>query len=171
MTIREIVELFEYNDWANDKFVVMISNAFGDDTDLLKCEDDRVVRLQEVAVHTFAANSIWRCRLEGESPKSMLQSGDYPTPLDLKFAFGAEKARFIAFLDTISNEPQLDEPVHYRNMAGEPHHMLLKQILTHMFTHSMYHRGQISALLMELGYSSLIESTDIASFYLQKQSR
>ena len=171
MTTKEIIELFEYSDRANDKFVQMISNAFGEETDLTKCDDERVIKIQNIAVHIFAGNVIWRKRMEGEFPNTTLQSCDYPTPLSIKFGIGAERARFCSFLESIQNDENLDESVHYLNMVGESYHLHLKQILMHLFTHAMYHRGQISSLLMELGYSGLIESTDISGFYLEKQSR
>ena len=45
----------------------------------------------------------------------------------------------------------LDRSVHYKNSKGEEYDSLVRDILTHVFMHSAYHRGQIAADMRQDG--------------------
>jgi uncharacterized damage-inducible protein DinB len=44
-------------------------------------------------------------------------------------------------------QQRLDQPLHYRNMAGEPKSTPLGVTLMHFFNHQTHHRGQAHAML------------------------
>ena len=123
--------------------------------------DARVRAIQETAVHIFAAQAVWRTRLEGVSPTTFLDPGEYPTPLALRFAFGAERARFSACLETVVDDSALERVVAYQTMNGDPFSQPVGEILQHVLLHSMYHRGQITARLIDLGHESALLPTDL----------
>ena len=54
------------------------------------------------------------------------------------------------YLATLSDE-DLEEPVGYRNSRGEFWTSAVGDILTHVVTHSAYHRGQIAASVRAAG--------------------
>jgi uncharacterized damage-inducible protein DinB len=45
----------------------------------------------------------------------------------------------------------LDRSVHYKNSKGEAYESLVRDILTHVFMHSAYHRGQIASDMRQAG--------------------
>lgn len=165
MTLTEIKTLTDYNDWANDRLCAMLKAAFGEETDLRESQNAAVRAIQETAVHIIRAQAIWRGRIEGYAPKPALEAADYLTPLAIRFAFGAERARFRAWLDTLENEGDLQREIAYATSDGTPYRQPLEQILQHLLTHAMYHRGQITARLIDAGHECALLSTDLIAYY------
>ncbi len=158
--------LYEYNDWANDRLISMLFGIFGEEADL-RAEGPAPRSVQETIVHIVAAQAIWRERWEGRSPKAMLDPTQYPTPLAIRMAFGAERARFWGFFDTLDTEETLLRVVHSTNTQGEPRVFPLWQMMQHILTHSTYHRGQVTGRLIDMGHEAGIVSTDLITFYPQ----
>ena len=53
--------------------------------------------------------------------------------------------------ELLSRTDILDRSVHYTNSKGEAYDSLVGDILTHVFMHSAYHRGQIAADMRQNG--------------------
>lgn len=164
MTRDEFRRLYEYNDWANDRLTAMLTQIFGEETDLRATEEPRVRALQETTVHIIAAQAIWRSRWEGMSPTSRLDPAEYPTPLSLRMAFGAERARFWRFFDQIESDATLALPISYTTMDGKPYADSLQEMMQHVINHSTYHRGQVTARLLDLGHNEAVVWTDLIVF-------
>jgi len=169
MTRDEFRTLYEFNDWANDRLVAMLYEAFGEETDLYQAEDSRIRSIQRTTVHVIAAQAVWRSRWEGYSPKAMLDPAEYPAPLALRTGFGAERARFWHFFDTLESDAALSRVIHSTNTLGAPRIFPLWQMMQHVITHSMYHRGQVTAWLLDLGHESRLVSTDLITFYTERR--
>jgi uncharacterized damage-inducible protein DinB len=166
---EDLRQLFEYDDWANDRLLAMLYQAFGEEADLRHAEDARVREIQAVTTHIVAALAIWRTRWEGHSPTAMLDPEEYSTPLALRMAFGAERARFWGFFATLEDEEALNRVVHFTRTTGEPYQFPLWQMMQHVLTHSAYHRGQVTARLLDLGHESALQFTDLIVYYREQQ--
>lgn len=170
MNLTDYRELFSYNDWANDQLCKMLYAAFGAETNLRNHAEPLHFAIQETTVHIIAGLAIWRTRWQGFSPKAMLSPEDYPTPESQRMAFGAERARFWNYFETL-NEELLESKIAFKNIAGEASQMPLCVMLSHVVNHSTYHRGQITARLIDLGLDEHILSTDLTTFYLELKKR
>ncbi len=160
MTLTEIVNWNDYNDWANNRLCSMLKAAFGEEADLRGHSDSSVRAIQEIAVHSIAAQAIWRGRITGQSSKPPLDAADYPMPLAIRFALGAERARFRAWLSSLANDADLQTEISYTNLQGMSCRQPLADILQHLFFHTMYHRGQMAALLINTGHEAALLPTD-----------
>jgi uncharacterized damage-inducible protein DinB len=169
MNRHDFRTLYEHNDWANDRLLQMLTQAFGEETDLFAADDPTVRIIQRTTTHLVAALAVWRSRWEGFSPKVMLDPAEYPTPLALRMAFGAERARFWGFFETLSTDEALDRIVHSTNTLGEPRDLPLTQMMQHVLLHSAYHRGQITSLLHLLGHTDTHQDTDFLFFALEQE--
>lgn len=67
-----------------------------------------------------------------------------------------------AYLDGLT-DAALDEDVPYTSLDGKPWVSLRREILTHVYNHSTYHRGQI-AILVKLAGGTPPDSTDFVLF-------
>jgi uncharacterized damage-inducible protein DinB len=168
MTRDELRTLYEYNDWANDRLVSLLCRLFGEETDLRLAREERIRAIQETMVHIIAAQAVWRTRWQGRSPSTMLDPQEYPTPLALRTAFRAERARFWAYFDALDSDEALQQEIAFTTLAGEPYQQPLGQMLQHVLTHSMYHRGQVTARLLDLGHGDALVSTDLITFYRER---
>ena len=167
MNRTDLRTLSLHNDWANDCLVQMLTHAFGEETDLRQSGDPTLLTIQETAVHMIAAAATWRSRWEGVALKAALDPADYSTPLALRMAFGAERARFWGFFETLATDAVLDEIIHCTSRQGVPFDLPLTQMMQHVVLHSAYHRGQITALLHQLGHTTHPD-TDFVLFALEQ---
>lgn len=164
-TLEDARDLFAYTDWANDRLCRTLYAAFGEETDLTRHADSRVRAIQTTAVHIVAAQAVWRERWEGRSPTDMLDPAGYPTPLALRMAFAAERARFWGWFAALHADAELDRVVSARSTRGEPRVFPLRQMLAHVVTHGCYHRGQIAARLLDMGREDALLDTDLIAYY------
>ena len=170
MTLAEIRMWNEYNEWANDRLCFMLKTAFGEETDLRRHPDAAIRAIQEAAVHIIGAQATWRTRIQGANPKEALNAADYPTPLAIRFAFGAERARFGAWLADLEQDADLQTEISYVNSQGTTYREPLEQILQHLIFHAMYHRGQITARLIDSGHESAVIFTDFIVFCRERSA-
>jgi len=121
--------------------------------------------------HIMVADLFWLRRFASNKAcaETLAPLADMPKPAtlrDLLFddieALGTQRealdALILAFADTWTEE-RLNEPVRYRNMAGDKHERPLGELLQHVFNHQTHHRGQVTTLLFQAGIDP--EATDL----------
>jgi uncharacterized damage-inducible protein DinB len=167
--LQDIRNLFEYNDWANEVLFEMLIASFGADTDLRAAPAPMVRDIQEAATHIVAALCIWRTRWQGTSPTAMLDPALFPTPRALHAAFGSERVAFWTFFDGLESDDCLALMVAYNNTRGDASSLPLVAMMQHVVNHSTYHRGQITARLIALGFDDVIQSTDFSTWTMLKK--
>jgi len=97
--------------------------------------------------HIVAAEHLWLARIERRaSPLAV-----WP---ELSLEKCEEQATAIANLwqRFLSGGTPLDQLVAYKNSKGEAYDSLVRDILTHVFMHSTYHRGQIASDMRQAGH-------------------
>ncbi len=165
MTRNDFRTLYIFNDWANERLCKMLYDAFGEETNLRDAAEERTRALQEAAVHIIASQAVWRTRWQGTSPTSLLDPEEYPTPLSIRMAFGAERARFWGYFATLESDTALEQVIAFKNTAGQPYEEALCHMMQHVITHGCYHRGQITGRLLDMGFEEQVISTDLITFY------
>jgi uncharacterized damage-inducible protein DinB len=129
-------QLASYDDWANREVIASFraGNATG--------------RALQLMAHIVGAEYVWLARL---------QSGNSPFPVwpELTVEQCEEQVRKLAaiwrgFLGDDSSQ-LLDRLVPYKNSKGEFYESRVRDILTHVFMHSAYHRGQIASEVRQAG--------------------
>lgn len=106
-------------------------------------------RAFNTAAHIQAARLIWLARLTGTPG---------PTEVFFEHAEIGDVERMTAEADTgwdryANNlaDAEIARVAHYANMRGEAHHCPVADIVTHVFNHGSYHRGQIAMLVAQAG--------------------
>ena len=132
--------LFRYKAWANDELLTALSNL-GAPFPLT----DLVIK---ALTHTYVVDRIFAAHMEGRdhgftssnlSPMSTLQ--------DLSIEMRNSDRRYVDYVSTLKNE-QLLEQIDFTFTNGAPGRMSREEMLMHVLTHGVGHRGQISALLL-----------------------
>lgn len=148
MNLSEIVELFDYTEWANH---LALDAAGG-----LSAEDlNRDVGISHKSIlgtlaHMAGAERIWLSRWKGESPGGIWGPGDFDDVLSLRERWSElelERREFISGLD----DEAIARALAYRNMKGEPHTLPLVRQMQHVVNHSTLHRGQVIGMIRQLG--------------------
>ena len=129
--------MFAYDRWANAEVIAALRNS-----------DPPPPRSLRFMAHLLAAERLWLGRLQRD-----------PTPVavwpDLTLAQCEarqdEMARLWPEYLGALRESSLGERVEYVNSKGEPWRSAVGDILTHVVTHSAYHRGQIATDMRAAG--------------------
>ena len=163
MNRQDIVTLYDYNAWANARILRAVEPLTPET--FMRDLKNSFPSVRDTLAHILGAEWIWLRRWHGESPSQILPAADFPSLASLKDRYAAVEKERRVFLDDLS-EVRLSQPLHYNDMAGKAHVLLLVHSLQHVVNHGTYHRGQITTMLRQLGATPV--STDMARFYLDR---
>lgn len=113
--------------------------------------------------HITLAPEIWLRRIRNESLDGITVFQDLSYD-DCASRIGSCADKIHEFCSQLTPEI-LTHNIQYRNFAGVEYTNTIAEILTHMFNHGTYHRGQIATRLREAGYTPAI--TDYIAFSRQ----
>jgi uncharacterized damage-inducible protein DinB len=118
--------------------------------------------------HMFQAERIWLARFKAEPKPSFGKAGEFRDIEDLEAAWrtlAADVERWANSLDAAQLETHLTwhSVVKNRDFTAP-----LWQLILHVMNHSSYHRGQVVAMLRQLGHEGV--GTDLVFFYLEQQA-
>jgi uncharacterized damage-inducible protein DinB len=148
MTLQEIKILHAYNSWANNRIFDAVEQLpAAQYTQDLKSSHRSV---HGTLTHLVAAEKMWLSRWLGTPDPKYLAPDDFPTIRDLRKVWesiGYETARFLGGL----SDRKLQETFTMTTSSGETFTHTYTQAVQHVVDHSSYHRGQIVAMLRQLG--------------------
>jgi uncharacterized damage-inducible protein DinB len=149
----------EYSRWASERSIQAARPL--SDEELSRDLGSSQGGVLGTLVHIYQADRIWLTRLKG-SPRFTLGDPDESWTLDkLADAWTRTGDEFRHWLSGARN---LEANLSYRNLAGLQHELPIWQVLLHVVNHATYHRGQITTMLRQLGYTPI--ATDLHVFYL-----
>jgi uncharacterized damage-inducible protein DinB len=160
-----VVELFDYNDWANARLLGACSSL--SQANWSKDVGGSYPTLLSVVAHVVGGEWIWLKRWTGESPDSAPGWFKDPAPSSLQDALHQVQQERRRFLDTLT-EIDLDREVPYTLLDGSKGAMALSTLLRHLVNHSTYHRGQIASMLRQLNVAP--PATDLLIFAQQRKT-
>lgn len=136
---QEFRRLFAYDDWANREALAS-----------LRAAATPPVRAMELMAHIFSAEHVWHARLRQQAqpypvwPNFTLQQCEAQAA-DLRILWKQ-------YLDDTPDE-DLARNIAYKNTIGESWNSRVADILTHIIMHSVYHRGQVAAVMRSAGFT------------------
>jgi len=149
MNSHDIVLLYGYNDWANDRLLRAIAGTPPDVfTRDLGGGSFRSIR--DVVAHIASADWIWLERWNGGSPSSLpawYGSDSRETLLAQLEAIAAARGAFLQRLTAAD----LDRELSFKYLSGKPARVRFEDVLVHVVNHSTYHRGQLASMLRHVG--------------------
>lgn len=160
MNREAIFALVAYDDWANDLVIAALEGLT--EEELNRPLPGSFPTLRATWAHLVMAEWLWLHRWQGQPPAVL---PDWVAEADL--------ARLNATLLEVRQarreklapltDADLALKATYTNLArNKEWHLEIGQMLTHVVTHSTYHRGQITTLLRHLGKNGV--STDFLLF-------
>ena len=104
--------------------------------------------------HLLLGNSAWYGRLSGERfPFESLAQELCSDRGDLEKSLLAKSREWIAYIDQLP-ETRFSEILTYNTSKGNEVSLPFGSLVSHAFNHATHHRGQISAVISQLGYST-----------------
>jgi uncharacterized damage-inducible protein DinB len=161
--IDEILELFAYNRWANER--MLDATAALSQEELTRDLGGSFPSLRATLTHMLGAEWVWLARWKGVSPTGLPDAWDLSTHDAIRDRWRAIEQEQAAFLETLTDE-SIRRVVDYRLLSGAAFSNPLWQLLRHVVNHASYHRGQVTTLLRQLGRPAV--STDLIVFHRER---
>jgi uncharacterized damage-inducible protein DinB len=163
MTKTDIVELFEYNQWAKTRLMTSLEAMKHEDIgkDLHSSHGGILGTL----LHMVNAESVWTSRLRGEEPRP-INSEEVKNLGDLKTKWDELDKKLSVLISDYSDGDLLSE-FEYQDSKGKKYLQPRIWAFNQLFNHFTYHRGQVVAMQRQLGYKPA--NTDLIGFYREKR--
>ena len=140
-------KLFSYDEWAMGRSFSSLENF-------------EQKQSEGLFAHILLAEKIWLVRLNGEDSSHIPTFKEIPLAECAKMADELHQG-YLDFLDSLTEEA-LDSKIPYKNTKGVEFQTSIKDILTHVGLHGVYHRGQIALLVRGSGGEAV--NTDFITF-------
>jgi uncharacterized damage-inducible protein DinB len=148
---QQITSLFKYENWANARIIDAIVQ--------LPEPDDKALELMS---HILLVQMVWYSRIAGVAAPPVWEKKSLQ---QLKDMYTVNTKILIPFIEKQTKDT-LNTIIDYKNTKGEKYSNTVTQILTHLFNHSTYHRGQIVELMK--GKLPKMPETDYIVFLREK---
>jgi uncharacterized damage-inducible protein DinB len=159
MTPQEIKSLFAYNSWATNRvFESLIKVPEVDYRRDLKSSHGGI---HGTLTHLVGAEKIWLSRWIGKPETSLMSEKEVPSLAALKEIWEDVAARTAKFISRLDDEKLLST-FEFTTMQGKTLTHVYQHALQHLVNHSTYHRGQIAALMRQVGAQPI--GTDLIAF-------
>ncbi|MCA1055019.1 DinB family protein [Rossellomorea aquimaris] len=150
---------FAYHVWATEKLLGHLKTLPGD----IFHKEIRSVfpSVERTLFHLYEVDALWFSRLKGEQVP--LKKHMFETVGECEIDFSDLHKEILDWLSDMSDELV---SVNYTTSNGEAFKNTRREILHHLVNHGTYHRGNIAAMLWQLGERSV--STDYI-YYVREQ--
>lgn len=163
MGIEDLTELYAYNGWANERVRDSIQDL---DPEVFQRDlGASFGSLQGTVVHLVSAQWNWLRRWKGQSAGQPLPSGAFASPEEANRRWVEVDRALAGFVDGLDGGG-LQQSIALITPQGRSYSSPLWRAMLHVVNHSSYHRGQIAAMLRQIGATP--QGTDLMLYYREQ---
>jgi len=148
IALSTLHELFDHNYWARDRQLQACAALTGEQ--LLRPLPGSFASLRDTLVHLLAVEWLWLERWRERSPRTLLPPQEFPAVAAICERWRAVESEMRAFVGDLTAETLASRRT-YVNTRGHEWTYELWRMILHLLNHQNYHRGQVTALLRQLG--------------------
>ena len=163
MNPAEILELYEYNAWADRRALAATSALSKEQFSQPICSSFPSVR--DTLGHIYGVEWLWLERFQGHSPSTIPDAKEYEDIDRLKARWAEFEPVLLNFVRGLT-QGDLDRVMEYKTMKFGVYRNPLWQSMLHLVNHGTYHRGQITTMMRQLGGQPIL--TDLMHFYRER---
>jgi uncharacterized damage-inducible protein DinB len=149
MTLQEMKTLVAYNAWATNRIFESLE-ALPDEETMRDMKSSHK-SIHGTLTHIVGAEKMWLSRMSGTPDKSMIKPTDVPTVADLKTTWEQTGFALAKFLGSQSDK-KLEDTFGFLSLTGDQLTYRYSEALQHVVNHSTFHRGQVVALMRQMGH-------------------
>jgi uncharacterized damage-inducible protein DinB len=135
-----LYKLFTYDEWAIGRSLSSLQDTVSSEAQLMLS-------------HILSAEKIWMVRLQGEDSSAIPVFEEFSLEECARISDELHRD-YLAYIDSLT-ESDLDTLISYKNTKGVPFQTSIKDILTHVGLHGVYHRGQVALLVRQGGGTAI----------------
>ena len=148
ITTKTARMLARYNRWANDVFFDAVAALPPEE--ITRPRPTLFRNIVHTLNHNYVIGIIWQAHLQRrDHGMTARNTPDHPPLPELWKKQQAIDEWYIAWSDDLTEE-KLETPVHFTLIGGNKGVMTQLEILTHVVTHSSYHRGFAADLFFQV---------------------
>ena len=160
MNKNQIIDLYSYDDWANQKLLNAVNNL--ENEEFIRDLSSSFKSIRDTMVHILGAEELWLSRWMREQGRTLLNSDDFPTCSSLADRWDDYRDEINSFILSLTEE-NLSHEISYKNLKEIPYSLELWKQMLHVTNHSSFHRGQVVTMLRQLKKQP--PSLDLISYY------
>jgi uncharacterized damage-inducible protein DinB len=150
MHIHDMLTLYEYNYWANER--ILVAAARVSQAQWSAPSTHSLESLRRTLLHALDTEFGWRMLCQYNQLTPDLTETDFPTLELLRQRWQEEESAMRAYLAGMQGD-DLNGLVRYTTGEGEKRERVLWHCLLHVVNHGTQHRSEAAALLTEYGSS------------------
>jgi uncharacterized damage-inducible protein DinB len=144
-----VLELLRYKAWAND--VLFASLAKLPESELAAPRQIVFGSILRTLNHTYAMDQVWQANLEGRPHGFTTRNPPTSPPFaELREVQKRIDTWYIDYAGKLSEKDE-EQDVHFTFIGGGPATLTRRGILLHVVNHGTYHRGNVAAMMYQLG--------------------
>lgn len=145
------IRLLHYDRYANLRILAL----------LVQTEDHE--KAEQLMAHLLTAQQVWlgRCIYKPANITTLWPDWKADT---FEKIINENHKQWLSYLESLNDE-DVEQPIHYKNLQGDPFETKLADILTHLFNHGTHHRAQAGQHLKPAGTD--LPNTDYILFARQ----
>lgn len=144
----DVRELIEYNTEVRHRYLAALAKLPWNE--LVKNREASWHSLRNIFIHTMGATDYWLDVLQNEKVESQGEFDDYRSVAYVRVYMERVEARMRKYLDSLTQEGLMKKHS-LSNNAGENVQVTAEDILIHVFEEEVHHRGELIALLWQMG--------------------
>ena len=150
MTLQEIKTLVAYSAWATNRIFEALEALSPEET--MRDMKSSHGSIHGTLTHLVGAEKIWLSRMSGTPDKATIKPTDVPTVADVKTTWEQTGFALAKFLG-LQTDKKLEDTFGFLTLTGEQFTYRYGEALQHVVNHSTFHRGQVVALMRQMGHT------------------
>ncbi len=165
MALSDIILWFDYIYWARDR--VLAASAVLTPEEFTRDLGVSHRSFHETCVHMFGSERLWLTRWQGKSPTGRDNPADYPTIEAVVARWRQTEGETRAHLAAMHPGDEAKN-ITYTTLDGALVTYPFWQTALQVTNHSSYHRGQLVAMLRQLGKKGV--GTDLIMYFKERNA-
>lgn len=150
---QTLLQFAQYNLWANKLMVDAIQKLTPEQLDMTITSSFDSIR--KTIMHTYAAEYVWLQRLQlAEHPVWVGNATDKSIEEVCQHWLQVSE-ELLAFVNKQFDDRALEHVVQYQNLQQVQFKTPVFEVLTHIFNHATYHRGQLVTMMRQAGVTQI----------------
>jgi len=144
----DVRQLLEYNEEVRNRYFVCLTGLSW--KDFTENREASFNSMRNIFVHTLGAIDHWLDRLKNENLRSKKKYDEYKSFDDVRTYMKSVEKRTNSYLNSLTKST-LNKKYALKDDEGKTHRFTAEDILIHMFEEEVHHRGELIALLWQMG--------------------
>jgi uncharacterized damage-inducible protein DinB len=148
MIYGDLMQLLDYHYWARDRVLAAADNLTREQ--FTRDLGASFASVRDTLVHVYGAEHIWQQRWVGISLTGGVDPAGFVDVAQVRDAWTRLESAVRDVLTRLG-PGGIEQVCEYRSLSGIPSHSTFTQMVQHVVNHGSYHRGQVAAMLRQLG--------------------